>query len=198
MAGMVKKIQFTFFVIGSYLLLMVTLACVQEQLPDLYARCPDPVNANLIDFEVFYTPYLNNQYSSSSDTVDFEEFQVVLEFTPERLSNLYRNNFSFPWESMALSCIPQLNLRNISNISVVLTAPFEGLPAGTDISYLLETTSKETLAQFRDFSQIEPVIGLDLKLRPTNFSQLKTRTFVFLKDGTALVKETQSPLLQTS
>lgn len=193
-----RKIQFTCLIILSYLGMVVTVACVREQLPDLYARCPGPVDANLLDAKIFFGPYKNERYSSASDTVDIDDFFLVFEWVPERLSQQTDRRFSFPWESMALSCIAQYNFKNISNIAVILTAPFDGLPTGTDISYLLETTEQENLAEFRDFTSMDPFLGLYLKSQPENYSQLKTRTFIFLKNGTSIQLESTSPILQTN
>ncbi|MFC3414939.1 hypothetical protein [Algoriphagus hitonicola] len=194
---MLRKIQLTCLIILSYLGMMVTVACVHEQLPDLYAQCPGPSDANLIGAEIFFGPYENERYSNAADTVDIKDFFLVLEFVPERLTQLSNPESALPWETFALSCLPRYNFKNISNISVILTAPFNGLPIGTDISYLLESNEKETLAEFRDFSSMDPFLGLYLKPTPENYSQLKTRTFIFLKNGTSIQLESSSPILQT-
>ncbi|WP_297336360.1 hypothetical protein [Algoriphagus sp.] len=195
---MLRKIQLTCLISISYLGIMVTAACVQEQLPDLYAECPDPIKANLIDAKIHHGPYTNNKYALPEDTVALKDYFIVLEWVPEQLTKADSPIFQLPWHSFALSCLPQYNFKNISNIAVILAAPFNGLPIGSDISYLLETHQKERLAEFRDFDGLDPFLGLYLKTIPENYSQLKTRTFIFLKDGTSIQLESSSPILQTN
>jgi hypothetical protein len=77
-------------------------------------------------------------------------------------------------------------------------APFAGLPTGTDISYLLITPDGEKISELRDFQNVSVYFGTKLNITPSNYSQLKTRTFLFLKNGTQKVVDSTSPFLKTN
>lgn len=65
-----------------------------------------------------------------------KEFAIVL--TPELLSENLGGKF--PGQAYALSCAPAYKFKNISNISIILIAPFTGLQNGTDFSYFIEAS----------------------------------------------------------
>jgi hypothetical protein len=87
------------------------------------------------------------------------------------------------------------DLRNVSNIAIILAAPYEGIQTGTDISYLFEVQNDIRLSTFRDFSKISSFISLTLQRAPTSKTQLKTKTIVFFKNGTQKLVESTSPTL---
>ncbi|WP_332910445.1 hypothetical protein [Algoriphagus boritolerans] len=109
-----------------------------------------------------------------------------------------QNSGSLPGQALALSCIQTYTIRNISNITVVLTEPFAGLPTGTDIAYLLITPDKKRISELREFENVSVYFGSNLEITPPNYSRLKTRTFLFLKNGTRTFIDTTSPYLKTN
>ncbi len=190
-----KKTWATFCLCLTYLSLMITVSCIEEV--DFVEGCPTPIEADAVSIkEIFYSPYKNQRYATASDTVNFSEFGFNFELEIQELEAL--NSGSFPGQAFALSCIQTYNLRNISNISVVLTAPFAGLPVGTDISYLLITPDGEKISEMRDFRNVSVYFGTKLTLSPSNYSQLKTRTFLFLRNGTQKILDSTSPHLKTN
>ncbi|GMQ27544.1 hypothetical protein [Algoriphagus confluentis] len=177
----------------AYLLILITSSCVDT--PDLNDLCPNPVEADALSIkEVFYSPYLNQRYASSSDTVSIEQFRFNFELEILRKEN--PSGGSLPGQAYALSCLETFTLRNISNISVVLTAPFAGLPIGTDIGYLLQTPEGKKIADLRTFDGISVYFGSRLTITPENYSQLKTRTFLFLRNGDRSFIDSTSPYLK--
>jgi hypothetical protein len=84
----------------------------------------------------------------------------------------------------------------VSNISVVLLEPFAGLPVGTDISYALIADDGKSLSHLRELEGVTVYFSVSLKVATENYSQLKTRTFLFLKDGTQKVLKSTSPFLK--
>jgi hypothetical protein len=194
-SGLFRKMGATIGLLGLHLCLLITWSCIEET--DFVEGCPTPREAEAVSIkEVFYSPYKNQRYANSSDTVNFSEFGFNFELEIQELEAL--NSSSFPGQAFALSCIQTYNLRNISNISVVLTAPFAGLPVGTDISYLLITPDGEKISELRDFRNVSVYFGTKLNLSPSNYSQLKTRTFLFLRNGTQKVLDSISPYLKTN
>lgn len=183
-------------VIVGYFTLLIGPSCVEEQLPDLFARCPDPRDANAIDITVDFAPYLTDRYATSSDTVDFEDFFMVLDLEAEVLSEA-SSSWTFG-RAYALSCAPIYNFKNISNIAVTLREPFDDLSAGTDISYLFKTLEGTQLSDLRDFQNFIPTFGLYYQNTPENFSQMSLRIFLFLRDGRQILVDTTSPTLKTN
>ncbi len=192
-----KKVLLTTGLCLSYLMILVTSACIDPEGNGPIDGCPRPVEADALNIkEVFFSPYRNQRYSTASDTVSISEFGFNFELEIQVKEN--PNSGSLPGQVMALSCIQTFNIRNISNISVVLTAPFAGLPIGTDISYLLVTPDDKRISELRDFENVSVFFGSSLEIRPTNYSQLKTRTFLFLKNGTQTFVDSTSPYLKTN
>ncbi|MDF2157672.1 hypothetical protein [Algoriphagus sp. CAU 1675] len=193
-----KKAHTTMALVFGYMGLLIFGSCLSETNPDPYNQCPGPRMADAKGLNVFHAPYTDNHYSTFEDTVLLEDYIFVLEITPEVLKESFLKN-SLPGQAYALSCLESYNFRNISNLSVTLTAPFGDLPTGTDISYLFENYNKEMLSKIRDFNNLEPYLGLYFKSVPKeNFSQLKTRTYLFLKNGTQIWVDSTSPHLKTN
>jgi hypothetical protein len=189
-----RRILATMGVVGLQLSLVIVWSCIDA--PELSDICPRPEPANAIGLKsVFYNPYRNQRYSSSSDTVPLSEFGFNFELEIQRIEAL--NRFSLPGQAFALSCAQTFSIRNISNVSVILLQPFAGLPVGTDISYLLITPEGKKLSELRQFENVTVWFGTRLAITPPNFSQLKTRTFLFLKNGTQKAVDSTSPILKT-
>jgi len=193
---MKKKLKALTMVMAGYFALLLGPSCVEEQLPDLFARCPDARDANAVDLTVDFAPFMNDRYASSSDTVDFEDFFMVLDLEAEVLSEA-SSTWTFG-RAYALSCAPIYNFKNISNIAVTLREPFGSLQAGTDISYLFETIEGTQLSELRDFRNLIPTFGLYFQESPENYSQLSLRIFLFLRDGSQILVDTTFPTLKTN
>jgi hypothetical protein len=190
-----KKAWATISLCLAYLSVLVLVSCIEE--PGFNEGCPAPKEADAVSIkQVFFSPYKNQRYSTPADTVAFSEFGFNFELEIKELEAF--NSGSFPGRALALSCVQTYNLRNISNISVVLLAPFAGLPTGTDISYLLITPDGEKISELRDFRNVSVYFGSKLNITPSNYSQLKTRTFLFLRNGTQKVMDSTSPFLKTN
>ncbi len=190
-----KKIFSTIIVSVSYLSLLVLGACIENIDSDPFGECPTTgQKSNLIDFSVQYEPYRNNRYSISSDEVNFKDFKFNLSFTLEQLSEAKYHSI-FPGQAFALSCIAVYDIRNVSNIAILLAAPFENIPTGTDVSYLFIAQNGEPLSEFRDFSKMTTILSLTLQKTPTSKTQLKTKTIVFFKNGTQKLIESTSPTI---
>ena len=195
MMRMTKKIKATLGVFLCYPFLLVVTACMEN---DFYIEgCPLPTSADATGLsQIFYSPYLNKKYSSSTDTVSFQDFRFNLELA---VMEKERAEAGFlPGKAFALTCMKSYSIGNISNFSVILLEPFAGLPTGTDISYLLEDPEGKRLSELREFIEIQVFFSFKLKITPENYSQLKTRTFLFLKDGSRHMIESTSPYLKTS
>lgn len=182
-------------ILGVQLSLLVFGSCVDP--PELSDICPSPGPADAVGIKnVFYSPYINQRYSTERDTVPFSEFGFNLELEIRKLeANI---SGSMPGQAFALSCAESFTIRNISNIIVELREPFAGLPTGTDIGYLLVTPEGKKLSELREFENVTVWFGTKLAVTPPNFSQLKTRTFLFLRNGTRYVMESTSPTLKTT
>lgn len=192
-----KKISLTAGLCVGYLLIIMTSACIDSEDTGISEGCPRPKEADAIGLkQVFFSPYLNNRYSSSSDTVLLSQFGFNFELEIREKEN--QNSGSLPGQALALSCIQTYTIRNISNIAVVLTEPFAGLSIGTDIAYLLITPDKKRISELREFENVSVYFGSNLEITPPNYSQLKTRTFLFLKNGTQTFIDTTSPYLKTN
>ncbi|NVJ86050.1 MAG: hypothetical protein HWE15_07075 [Algoriphagus sp.] len=192
-----KKFFSLLLLIGGYFILLVGQSCVQEQLPDLYSRCPGAREANATDIQVKYLPYKNDRFSTDADTVPLNEFELVVELDLELLSD-NSSAFSPLGAAYALTCLPLYNFTNISNIAVTLTKPLGNLQAGSDISYLFENRDQIPLSEIRDFSKFENLFSLKFSGQLENNSQIHTRTYLFLKDGRQLIFESSSPVLTTN
>ncbi|GAB2485374.1 hypothetical protein [Algoriphagus taiwanensis] len=191
--GISKKWKATVSISLAYLSALVIFSCVET--PELDDLCPEPAEADAMGIkDVFYSPYTNQRYSSSSDTVPLSEFRFNFELEIQRKEN--PSGGSLPGQAFALSCLETFTIRNISNISVILTAPFAGIPVGTDIAYLLETPEGEKLSELRAFEGISVYFGTRLTITPENYSQLKTRTFLFLRNGDRSFIDSSSPYLK--
>lgn len=194
-SGIFKRIGATLGLLGLQLCLLITWSCIEE--PGFNEGCPAPKEAAAVSIkQVFFSPYKNQRYAAASDTVLFSEFGFNFELEIQELEAL--NTGAFPGRAFALSCIQTYNLRNVSNITVILLEPFAGLPIGTDISYLLETPDKKTISELRVFENVSVYFGSTLAITPPNYSQLKTRTFLFLRNGTQKVLDSTSPYLKTN
>ncbi|RIW14464.1 hypothetical protein D0X99_12955 [Algoriphagus lacus] len=190
-----KKAWATVSLCLAYLSVLVLVSCIEE--PEFNEGCPAPKEADAVSIkQVFFSPYKNQRFASSADTVAFSEFRFNFELEIKEKEAM--NSGSLPGQAFALSCIQTYNLRNISNISVILLAPFAGLPTGTDISYLLITPEGEKISELRDFQNVSVYFGSKLNITPSNYSQLKTRTFLFLRNGTQKVMDSTSPFLKTN
>lgn len=180
-----------------YLLLLITSACIDTLGPPEIDGCPSPVEADAVKIkEIFFSPYKTQRYSTATDTVPVSEFGFNFELEIQVKES--PNSGSLPGQAYALSCLQTYNIRNISSITVLLTAPFAGLLIGTDISYLLLTTDKKPISELKEFENVSVFFGSSLSATPANFSQLKTRTFLFLKNGTRTFIDSTSPILKTN
>lgn len=189
-----KKWGATVVLLGLQLCLLVTSSCIEE--PILIDGCFRTKLADATGIKsVFFSPYQNKRYSSAMDTVELSQFGFNFELEIQELEAY--NSSSLPGQAYALSCIPTYTIRNISAISVVLLAPFAGLPVGTDVSYLLITPDGKKISELREFQNVSVYFGSNLNITPSNYAQLKTRTFLFLRDGTQRVVESTSPFLKT-
>jgi hypothetical protein len=168
-------------------------SCVDQIDSDPFGSCPDAKTVNAVDLKVFYSPYTNSQYATENDTINFEDFSFNFELIPELQTEGSLGDF--PGKVYALSCAQTFNFKNISNITVTLLAPFNGLPIGTDISYLIQIDQETSLNKLRGFDNIMSIFGAKLNITPSNYDQLKTRTFLFLKDGRKITIDTISPYL---
>jgi|GEM_PF-888599 hypothetical protein len=190
-----KKLQATLLLSLSYMALLVLGACIENVDSDPFGECAKVgQKSNLKDFEVLYQPYKNEKYSTEADEVNFKDFRFNLSLTIEQISQS-SSTFNFPGNAYALFCMATYDLRNVSNIAIILAAPYEGIQTGTDISYLFEVQNDIRLSTFRDFSKISSFISLTLQRAPTSKTQLKTKTIVFFKNGTQKLVESTSPTL---
>jgi hypothetical protein len=189
-----KKLWLTLamgFLYGSVLILS---SCLENEY--YIEGCPLPKEADAIGVkQVFYGPYTNQRYATASDTISLKDFSFNIEIEVQEKKSAFLS--SFPGKTFALSCMPSYSIRNISNISVILLEPFAGLPTGTEIGFLLETLERNKLSELRVFEGISVYFGTSLKITPANNSQLKTRTFLFLKNGKQYSLDSTSPVLKT-
>ncbi len=189
-----KKTILTLGLCLGYLLLLLPSGCIEGGDPE-QDGCPRPTEADAIGIKrVFFSPYQNQRYATAADTVPLSEFGFNLEL--ELRQKEPQASGKFPGQAFALSCLGTYNIRNVSNISVVLLEPFAGLPVGTDISYALLIEGDKKLSQLRKLERVTAYFGTSLSLVPENYSQLTTRTFLFLKDGTQKTIDSTSPHLK--
>lgn len=193
-----KVVSITLSLVAINLLILIISSCVGDDptFGNPFGDCPAASNANAVDLSVFYSPFRNSMYSSPTDTVSLDEFAFNFELTPELISSSEKGGF--PGQTYALSCAQAFNFKNISNIAVILKSPFNNLPIGTDISYLLILPDKTTLDDLRDFQRTASFFTMKFTVVPSNFSQLHTQTFLFLRDGSQIVVESTSPYIQTN
>jgi hypothetical protein len=167
-------------------------SCIQVD-EDPYNRCPSPKFANAIGIkQVFFSPYRNQQYATGSDTVSVSDFRYNFQLDIKLIENTnsIESNPAYP-----LVCEETFRIENISNIAVILTAPFAGLPIGADISYALITPDNKNISQLKTFDEVSIYFGAKLSLKPNTISQLKSRIFVFFKDGSRSFLDSTSPFL---
>lgn len=190
-----KKLKATLGIIFLYPMFLVLSSCMENEF--YIEGCPLPTQADAKGLaQIFYSPYKNQKYSSSADTVLFNEFRFNIELN---ILEKERAEAAFiPGKAYALSCMKTYSISNISNFSVILQQPFAGLPVGTDIAYLLESPEGKKLSELREFIEVQVFFSFKLKITPGNYSQLKTRTFLFLKDGSRHSIESTSPYLKIS
>ncbi len=192
-----KALSLTFGLSIFYLLVLVTTACETDpSLQNPFGDCGPVAKADAIDISVFFSPYENDSYSIESDTVYVDDFAFNFQLIPELQSS--SNKGIFPGQAYALSCAELYDFQNISNITVILKKEFNGLPIGTDVSFLLELNDGTTLDKVRDFSKSPTYYMTKLNVSPENFSQLETQTFLFLRDGTQIIVDTTSPYIRTN
>jgi hypothetical protein len=194
--GQLKRTALTLGLCLGYLLVLASSGCIDsgDQQAD---GCPRPIEADAIGIkQVFFSPYKNQRYATASDTVLFSEFGFNLEL---EIQQKEAQAFAgLPGQVYGLSCIGTYNIRNISAVSVILLESFADLPVGTDISYALIDSENKNLSQLRELERVTVYFGTTLSLTPENYSQLKTRTFLFLKNGTQKVFDSTSPYLKTN
>lgn len=167
-------------------------SCIQVD-EDPYNRCPSPKPANAIGIkQVFFSPYKNQRYATVSDTVAFSEFGYNFQLDLKLIENALQNESS---PAYPLVCEETFRIKNISNLAVILTTPFAGLPVGTDISYALITPDGKNISQLKIFDDVIVYFGAKLTLKPTTISQLKSRIFVFFKDGSSAFLDATSPYM---
>jgi hypothetical protein len=176
-------------------LFLLCSACIHAEDTEQLGECPSPTEAEAVGIkQVFFSPYRNQQYATSTDTVALAAFGFNFELgIVEKDSSITE---SFP-DEVYPTCTGSFTIRNISNISVILLEPFAGLPIGTDISYALVTPENKKLSQLKEFENVSVYFGTRLLLVPENFSQLKTRTYLFLRDGSQITVDSTSPYLRT-
>ncbi|MDX5340444.1 MAG: hypothetical protein LPK25_15575 [Cyclobacteriaceae bacterium] len=195
MSSWLKKLQATIWIVLLYPMLLVVSSCMENEFYIEGCPLPTPADATGIA-QVFYSPYVNQRYSSTLDTVPFQDFRFNLEL---KVMEKERADAGFlPGKAFALSCMKSYSISNISNISVILLQPFAGLPIGTDIGYLLETPEGQKISEIREFQAVQVYFGMKLNITPENYSRLKTRTFLFLKDGSRHSMDSTSPYLRSS
>lgn len=194
--GFKKGVFLTFLLSWAYLMVLVLGSCVDQLDSDPFGSCPSAKPADAIDLKITYSPYINSRFSSDQDTVSLKDFSMNFEIVPQLSIESYVRNL--PGQALALSCIQTYNFKNISNIAVTLLAPFNDLPVGTDISYLLQVNPETTLNKLREFNNQSIYFSANLNIVPSNYEQLRTRTFLFLKDGKNAVIDSNSPFLKAN
>jgi hypothetical protein len=156
--------------------------------------CPETILADLIEVSnVFFSPYKQMQYSGSEDTVSVYDFRYNLEFhfIPIESENL-RTEIA---AQILNNCHTKFFAQNISNIQIFLTGTFDGMPPGTDISYLFSLQDDTPLNRFRDFANLDQFLSLKFKAQPTEAERLSSNLIVYLRNGEKLSFESISPML---
>jgi hypothetical protein len=189
------KIRFRKTGIGLAFLVTVIQICFSSCVPDPddLLECPYPSLARLDSiYQVFYSPYTNQRYASQNDTVRFEDFLLNVEFGYTKINtNSNAIDRTYPG-----ACASLYNVQNLSNIELYLTSPYNGLPTGTEVSYLFLTPDGTALNRFRDFKRMNQYFSLKLKEKPTQKSQINTRLVVYFRDGSSKSIASISPFLK--
>lgn len=194
MSGLHQKIHHLLLNLWGFGIFFVVSGCI-ESIDNAADVC---LNVPIAQAEgikrIYFGPFQNQQSATSEDTVSVSDFGFNLELGIVTEENQELDPFFSSAER--ISCQGIYSIRNISNIAVVLLEPFGEIPTGTDISYLLLTPSGQSIAQLREFDRVSVYIGARLNFHPKNISQLNTRTFLFLRDGTQIFLDSSSPYLK--
>lgn len=178
-----------------HLALLVVYSCYVDPAFD-GQNCDFPQKANIMGLkQVFYSPYENQKYALPSDTVSVSDFRFNIEFEFESIGTAHIKGI--PGIAYALDCVPKFNVQNISNIQVFLTAFFNELPPGTDISYLFLLPDGTQLSRFRDYSKMEQYLSLRLNVNSVSTQQLNSLVVIYLKNGEQLIIRSTSPYLNS-
>ncbi|UZD23815.1 hypothetical protein PBT90_10485 [Algoriphagus halophytocola] len=191
------KFKLTVILMGLYMSMMVLVSCMDEVDPDPMGTCSSTQNANAIDLKVKYGPYLGSSFATESDKIPFSEFVYYIELFPEVIAET-KGQAGFPGRAYALSCVAIYNFKNITRIAIELTEPFKEIPAGTDISTLFLNGRQEKLSDMENFEGLTQFLEFKFDFVPENNSQLKTKTILYLNDGTQKSFESTSPVFLTN
>jgi hypothetical protein len=188
-----KSVFMTISVMVSHLALLVMYSCfVDPAFDDL--DCKTPLKANITELkQIFYNPYENLQYALPTDTVPISDFRFNMEFGFESINtaaNLRVSGYAY-----ALDCLPTFDVQNISNIQIFLTAFFDDMPPGKDISYLFLLPDGTQLSRFRDYSNMEQFLSLKLNINLINTQQINSLVIIYLKNGEQLRLRSTSPFV---
>lgn len=181
--------------IGLALLLAVIQICFSSCVPDPdeSLECPYPSLARLDSiYQIFYSPYTNQRYATQNDTVRFEDFLLNVEFGFTKTTTT-NNSIDRTYPG---ACVSLYNVQNLSNIELYLTSPYDGLPTGTEVSYLFLTPEGTALNRFRDFKRMNQYFSLKLKEKPRQKSQINTRLVVYFRDGSSKSLASISPFVK--
>lgn len=176
--------------------LLVFVSCVEEEDPYPWGKCPGPVNANAIDLSVEYAPFIQDRNATESDTVDLDEFAIYFNIEPEIIREASLKG-SLPGQAYALSCAASYNFQNIAGMTVTLNGDLGELAAGSDISHFFENSREISLSELENFEGVIPFMGYRFIGEIPNFSKIKSRTTLILKDGSRIVVNSTSPTLKT-
>lgn len=191
-----KGLKSTLFFCFAYLIALVASSCVDETDPDIWGPCPGPVDANLTDLEIYFSPYITESFATEDDTVSIENFRVNLNAEAEFVSEVKNSSF-LPGNVYALSCAVAYNLLNVSQISIFLNEDFGTLSKDQNISDLFENYEEVALSDIKDFTKFYQYLELNYVGDAANYSQMNIRTVVFLKNGSQIVVNSVSPKLKT-
>jgi hypothetical protein len=190
---MKKSALMTVSVMVSQLSLLVIYSCFVDPAFD-DPDCRIPIKANIAELkQVFYSPYGNQQYALPTDTVPISDFRFNMEFGFESINTA--NNLGVQGSAFALDCLPTFDVQNISNIQVFLTAFFNDLPPGRDISYLFLVPDGSQLSRFRDYSKMESFLSLKFNFNFNITQQVNSLVIIYLKNGEQLRLRSTSPFL---
>jgi hypothetical protein len=175
----------------SFLFLGGIFSCIKDNQFD--GECPYPDLAKLDSInQIFFSPYLNKKYSTKTDTVAFRDFRFHVEFGFEKIQ---RNNGQTETPRNPV-CEPEYDVRDISNIAIILTGNYDGIQIGTDVSYLFLLPDGSSINRFREFSRMKQYMTLNLRDKPATISQLKTEMVIFFVDGSQIKKRSISPFIK--
>ena len=183
-----NRFQTIIYIFLILLFVVSTNSCdVPSSLRDPFDVCDSPPKATVEDIAVFYGPFKEGGYAIESDTVTFSNFTFNLRLLPKTDINYTNSNSS--------GCPPLFNFHTVSNISILLNEEYNDLPIGTDISFLMKLSDGTYLNKLRDFSKSSEYYSLKIEAAPKSLSQLKTKTFLFLRDGSKIVFDSTSPYI---